>query len=47
MGLYALPVAAFLGGLGVTLVVYRLAQGQEGTSIAGLLLAGIALNSLE
>jgi ABC-type Fe3+-siderophore transport system permease subunit len=27
MGLYALPVAAFLGGLGVTLVVYRLAQG--------------------
>jgi iron complex transport system permease protein len=46
MGLYALPVAAFLGGLGVTLVVYRLAQGQEGTSIAGLLLAGIALNAL-
>ncbi len=46
MGLYALPVAAFLGGLGVALLVYRLAQGQEGTSIAGLLLAGIALNAL-
>lgn len=46
MGLSALPVAAFLGGLCVTLVVYRLAQGQEGTSIAGLLLAGIALNAL-
>lgn len=46
MGLYALPVAAFLGGLCVTLLVYRLAQGEEGTSVAGLLLAGIALNAL-
>jgi len=45
MGLYALPVAAFLGGLGVTLLIYRLAQGQEGT-VAGLLLAGIALNAV-
>ncbi len=46
MGSYALPVAAFLGGLGVTVLIYRLAQGQEGTSVAGLLLAGIALNAL-
>ncbi|MGH8535500.1 MAG: FecCD family ABC transporter permease [Gammaproteobacteria bacterium] len=46
MGLYALPVAAFLGGLGVTVLIYRLAQGQEGTSVAGLLLAGIALNAV-
>ncbi|MGH8479952.1 MAG: FecCD family ABC transporter permease [Gammaproteobacteria bacterium] len=46
MGSYALPVAAFLGGLGVTVLIYRLAQGQEGTSVAGLLLAGIALNAV-
>lgn len=45
-GLYALPVAAFLGALGVTVLIYRLAQGQEGTSVAGLLLAGIALNAV-
>ncbi|HBX60612.1 MAG TPA: iron ABC transporter permease, partial [Methylophaga sp.] len=38
------PVAAFLGGLITTLLVYRLAQSQNGgTSVLILLLAGVAI----
>lgn len=46
LGLYTLPIAAFIGGLLTTLLVYGLAQTQRGrTSIATLLLAGIAINA--
>ncbi len=39
-----IPVAAFLGGLITTLLVYRLAQSQNGgTSVLILLLAGVAV----
>lgn len=42
----ALPLAAFAGGLGATLLVYRLASGNSGTDVATLLLAGIAINAV-
>ncbi|MBS0550085.1 MAG: iron ABC transporter permease [Proteobacteria bacterium] len=43
---WCLPLAAFLGGLASTVVVYRLAQ-REGIALVGtLLLAGIAINAL-
>ncbi|WP_225029154.1 FecCD family ABC transporter permease [Xinfangfangia pollutisoli] len=42
-GLHLVPFAAFLGGLGVTLLLYRLATRGGQTSVALLLLAGIAL----
>ncbi|KQT89751.1 iron ABC transporter [Methylobacterium sp. Leaf469] len=42
----ALPVAAFLGGLGATLGLYRIATRAGRTSVATLLLAGIALGAL-
>ncbi|MCM2679602.1 FecCD family ABC transporter permease [Echinimonas agarilytica] len=40
---YALPIAGFGGGLLVTLMVYKLAQGPAGTSVTLLLLAGVAI----
>lgn len=43
---YALPLAAFGGGLAVTAFVYRFALVEGRTAIAVLLLAGIAINSL-
>jgi len=45
-GFYALPVAAFIGGLTTTLLLYRIATRGGQTSIATLLLAGIALGAL-
>ncbi|MCT7375297.1 FecCD family ABC transporter permease [Chelativorans salis] len=45
-GIYALPLAAFLGGLVTTLLLYRVATRQGQTSIATMLLAGIALAAL-
>lgn len=45
-GFYALPVAAFFGGLVTTLLLYRIATRGGQTSIATLLLAGIALGAL-
>lgn len=43
---WCLPVAAFLGGLVSTVVVYRIAR-REGVALVGtLLLAGIAINAL-
>jgi iron complex transport system permease protein len=45
-GVSALPVAAFFGGLAVSLAVYRLATRAGYTSIATLLLAGVAMNAL-
>jgi iron complex transport system permease protein len=43
---WLLPLAAFLGGLAATIVVYRLAA-RDGTTLVGtLLLAGIAINAI-
>lgn len=42
----ALPLAAFAGGLGAALLVYRLATRAGRTSVATMLLAGIAVNAL-
>lgn len=46
LGLYALPLAAFVGGLITTLVLYRVATRRGRTSVATMLLAGIALGAL-
>lgn len=44
-GLYALPVAAFGGGLAATLVIYRVGTRAGRSSVALILLAGIALGA--
>lgn len=46
LGSWTLVVMAFSGGLAVTLVVYMLAQGEGGTRVGLLLLAGVAMNAL-
>ncbi len=46
LGLYALPLAAFFGGLATTLLLYRVATRRGRTSVATMLLAGIALAAL-
>lgn len=46
LGLFALPVAAFAGALAATLVLYGIATRQGRTSVATMLLAGIALGAL-
>lgn len=43
---FALPVAAFVGGLFATVLVYRIAALRERTPLASMLLSGIAINSL-
>ncbi|MDD2057324.1 iron ABC transporter permease [Pseudomonas sp. GD03860] len=43
---YLLSIFAFLGGLGVTALVYRLGRRHGQTSVATMLLAGIALTAL-
>jgi len=43
---YLLSVCALLGGLGVTALVYRLGRRDGQTSVATMLLAGIALTAL-
>ncbi|MBF8758198.1 FecCD family ABC transporter permease [Pseudomonas guariconensis] len=43
---YLLSVSAFVGGLGVTALVYRLGRRDGQTSVATMLLAGIALTAL-
>lgn len=45
-GAMALPFAAFVGGLITTLILYRIATRQGQTSVATMLLAGIALAAL-
>ncbi len=45
-GRHGLPLAAFAGGLAVTLVAWQLARDGSGTSVTTLLLAGIAINAL-
>ncbi len=44
-GPFLLPVAAFLGGLAMTTALYRIATRHGRTSVATLLLAGIALGA--
>lgn len=46
LGIYALPLAAFAGGLVTTLLLYRIATRHGQTSVATMLLAGIALGAL-
>ncbi|MCK6629243.1 MAG: iron ABC transporter permease [Anaerolineae bacterium] len=46
LGLYTLPLAAFVGGMATTLLVYRLASNGGRTVVTTLLLAGIAINAL-
>lgn len=46
LGFWAVPVAAFLGGLLVTSIIYKIATRSGHTSVATLLLAGIAINSI-
>ncbi len=46
LGPFALPVAGFVGGLAATSLLYRLATFEGATSLATMLLAGIALNAL-
>ncbi|MFI0848130.1 FecCD family ABC transporter permease [Mesorhizobium sp. IMUNJ 23232] len=46
LGIYALPLAAFVGSLSVTLVLYKVATRRGQTSIATMLLAGIALGAM-
>lgn len=45
-GYHLVPVAAFLGGWASTLVLYRVATRSGRTSVATMLLAGIALGAL-
>ncbi len=46
LGIFALPIAAFIGGLATTILLYKIATRYGQTSIATMLLAGIALGSL-
>ena len=46
LGPFALPIAAFAGGLATTFLLYRIATSGGRTSVAILLLAGIALAAL-
>lgn len=46
LGVLALPLAAFVGGLVTTLVLYQVATRRGQTSVATMLLAGIALAAL-
>ena len=45
-GPYLLSACAFIGGLGVTALVYRLGRREGQTNVATMLLAGIALTAL-
>lgn len=46
LGIFSLPVAAFLGGLLVTFILYKLASRDGETQIGTLLIAGIAVAAL-
>jgi iron complex transport system permease protein len=43
---FALPIAGFVGGLAATALLYRIATFEGATSLATMLLAGIAINAL-
>ena len=46
VGYYLVPVFAFFGGWGTTLLLYRVSTSRGRTSVAVMLLAGIALGAL-
>jgi len=46
VGLSLISIAAFIGGVVSVMVVYRLATSTSGTSVATMLLAGIAITAL-
>ncbi len=46
LGPFTLPLAAFVGGVSTTLLVYRVARVARRTVVATLLLTGIAVNAL-
>lgn len=46
IGLSAISIGAFIGGAAAVLLVYRIATGANGTSVATMLLAGIAITAL-
>ncbi|SFV38364.1 iron complex transport system permease protein [Devosia crocina] len=46
LGIWALPAAAFCGGLVITTILYRVATRGGQTAIATMLLAGIAIGAL-
>lgn len=46
LGVSAVAVGAFLGAVSATFLVYRLAASATGTSVATMLLAGIAISAL-
>ncbi len=46
IGIYALPIAAMLGCLGVCTIIYKLSNRQGQFTIITLLLAGIAVNAI-
>ena len=46
LGLSVVSIGAFAGGLLAAWIVYRLASSSEGTSVATMLLAGIAISAL-
>lgn len=45
-GAHALPLCAFVGGMGVTFLIFRVSTSNGRTNIGTMLLAGIAINSL-
>lgn len=46
LGIYAVPLAAFVGGAGTTFLLYRVSTRHGATSVATMLLAGIALGAM-
>lgn len=46
LGSWTLVLMAFAGGLGVTALIYAISQGDGGTRVGHMLLAGIAVNAL-
>lgn len=46
LGSWTLVLMAFAGGLGVTALIYAISQGEGGTRVGHMLLAGIAVNAL-
>lgn len=46
LGIYSMPVAAFLGAVGATVLIYVIAQERGKVNVATMLLAGIAINAI-
>lgn len=46
LGMFTLPLAAFLGSLSAMVLIYSLARHDRKTNVAVMLLAGIAINAL-